>query len=344
MSKEHFGTFEGKNVFAYTLTNKNGMSIKIIEYGAILVSIEIPDGHEPKLNIILGYDTLEEYLHNPNYFGATVGRYANRIAKGKFVIDGVTYNLPINNGLNSLHGGKKGFDKVFWKTEHVDENSVTLSYLSPDGDQGYPGNLYVTATYKLTDNNELIIIFDATTDKTTPISLTNHSSFNLAGAGSGDIYDHIVTMIPDKYLELTADLVPTGNIKSVKHTIYDLTEKDNPKSLGEIMTSDPHFDGFDNCFVISDNPQNFLKLVTKVLESKSGRRLEVYTTQPGIQLYTGNFLEKSKIANDKVSQKHGGFCLETNNFPDGPNHSNFPNPFLKPGEKYHQETVYTFFF
>uniref|UniRef100_A0A914YI84 Galactose mutarotase n=1 Tax=Panagrolaimus superbus TaxID=310955 RepID=A0A914YI84_9BILA len=320
------------------------MSIKIIEYGAILVSIEIPDGYGKKENVTLGYDTLEEYLHNPNYFGATVGRYANRIAKGKFVIDGITYNLPINNGPNSLHGGKNGFDTVLWRTENVDEKSVKLSYHSPDGDQGYPGNLHVTTIYKLTDDNEIIIIYDATTDKTTPISLTNHSSFNLAGAGSGDIYDHIVTMIPDKYLELSSDLVPTGNILSVKDSIYDLTATDTPKSLGQIIKSDPNFDGFDNCFVISDKPQNPLKLVTKVLEPKSGRKLEIYTTQPGIQFYTGNFLEKSKISNGKVTQKHGGFCLETNNFPDGPNHPQFPNPLLKPGEEYHHETVYKFFF
>uniref|UniRef100_A0AC35G1H6 Galactose mutarotase n=1 Tax=Panagrolaimus sp. PS1159 TaxID=55785 RepID=A0AC35G1H6_9BILA len=318
------------------------MSLKIIEYGAILVSIKIPNGNGQTETITLGYDSLEEYLKNPNYFGATVGRYANRIANGKFKIDGITYNLPINNGSNSLHGGIKGFDKVPWKIENFDDSSVKLYYQSPDGDQGYPGNLHVSVTYKLTDENEMFVIFDAKSDKITPINLTNHSSFNLVGAGNGDIYGHIVNMIPDKYLELTSDLVPTGNIKDVKGTIYDLTG--NPKTLGEIMKSEPNFDGFDNCFVISDKSQNSMKLVTKVLEPKSGRRMEVYTTQPGIQLYTGNFLEKLQISNGKFTQKHGGFCLETQNFPDGPNHSNFPNPFLKPGEKYHHETIYKFYF
>uniref|UniRef100_A0A914E6S8 Aldose 1-epimerase n=1 Tax=Acrobeloides nanus TaxID=290746 RepID=A0A914E6S8_9BILA len=342
MTKTLFGTTpSGEKVHAYELVNKNGMSVKVIEYGASLVSIKVPNGSGGKEELNLGFDTLEEYLNDNASFGRTVGRYANRIVNATFELDGVTIKLDPNRPPNHLHGGTHGFGRVVWTSELTSNNTVTFKYFSRDGDQGYPGNLHISASYTLGDDNGLTLIYDATTDKTTPISITNHAYFNLAGAGSGNVYGHEAQILSNKTVVVDKDLLPNGEFQDVKGTIFDLTK---PTNLGEIFKSHPDFFGFDVSYVVSDVVNNPLKLVAKVTEPKSGRALEVYTTQPDIHLYTGNFMQKWQLAGGKTTDKHGAFCLETQNFPDGPNHKNFPNPFLKPGEVYHHETIYKFIF
>jgi len=343
MLKELFGTLpSGENVYSYTLENKNGMSIKVIEYGAMLISIKVPTKNGEKEELTIGFDTLEDYLNQRGNFGSTVGRYANRIANAKFELDGVTYNLNENRPPNHQHGGEKGFGKVLWKAEEImDKNTVKLRYFSCDGDQGYPGNLQVWSTYILTDENEIKMIYEAETDKTTPISMTNHAYFNLAGIGSENVFGHDVQIFADKIIDVDQNLIPTGKFKDVQKTIFDLRE---PKNIGKVMKDSPTFEGYDHCYAISNVLQNPIKLVATVNQPKNGRGLEVYTTQPGLQFYIGNFLPRLPIANGKIINKHGGFALETQNFPDGPNHKEFPSPFLKPGEKYHQETVYKILF
>jgi aldose 1-epimerase len=342
INKESFGkTTDGQEVDLYTITNTNGIRARIITYGAILVSLEVPDRNGKLADITLGYDTLDGYLTRHPYFGATVGRYANRIGGAKFKLNDVEYQLAANNGPNHLHGGIKGFDKVVWKVEETkannDEAMVKLSYLSKDGEEGYPGNLACTVTYTLTKDDELKINYEAETDKPTVINLTNHSYWNLAGQGNGDILGHELMLNADKYTPVDEGLIPTGEIKSVKDTPMDFTKQMTIGSrIGQVEG------GYDHNYVLNDGGGT-LALCARVSEPTSGRIMEIYTTEPGVQFYTGNFLDGSITGKSgKVYKKHYGFCLETQHFPDSPNKPDFPSVVLNPGDKYTTFTVYKF--
>ena len=349
IQKSDFGkTSDGTPVDAYTLTNSNGVVAKVITYGATLTELHVPDIKGVSADVVLGFAGMSEpsgYLSPKDpYFGATVGRYANRIAKGKFTLDGKEYTLALNNGPNSLHGGKKGFDKVVWKAEPVpnsDGESVRFTYTSADGEEGYPGTLTTTVTYSLTDKNELILDYKATTDKDTVLCLTNHTYFNLAGEGSGDVLDHVVVLNADKFLPVDDTLIPTGELKDVKGTPLDFT---NPTPIGQRIDQVPGGPpkGYDHCYVVNGQAGT-LRPAAKVTDPKSGRVLEMLSTEPGVQLYTGNFLDGSVIGiGGKTYPQHGAFCLEAEHYPDSPNHPAFPSVVLKPGETYTQTTVYKF--
>jgi len=342
VKKEPFGSLpDGSAVELYTLTNQHGLKARLMTYGAILVSLEVPDRNGNPADIVLGYDSLDEYFRNNPYFGAIVGRYGNRIAKGRFAIDGVTYSLATNNGENHLHGGLKGFDKVVWQAEPVEEAGavgVKLSYLSEDGDEGYPGNLSVTVIYTLTDADELKISYEASTDKATPVNLTHHSYFNLAGQGSGDILGHELMLEADRYTPVDDGLIPTGELAPVKGTPMDFTAAMTIGSrLGQVKG------GYDHNYVLTGGGGT-MTLAARVYEPSSGRVMEIFTVEPGIQFYSGNFLDGTITGKSgKVYQKHYGFCLETQHFPDSPNKSHFPSTILIPGQKYSTRTVHKFF-
>jgi aldose 1-epimerase len=347
--KEPFGkTPDGTAVEIYTLTNKNGLKTRITTYGGTIVSLEVPDRSGRLADIVLGHDSLDGYLvrkTNP-YMGSIIGRYANRIAKATFVLDGVTYHLAKNDGENTLHGGLKGFDAVVWKASPIKEPGAVglkLSYLSKDGEEGYPGNLTCGVVYLLTDSDELKISYEAKTDKATPLNLTNHSYFNLAGQGEGDILGHELMLEADAYLPAGPGLIPTGEIRPVKGTPWDFT---SPKLMGaEIAKVEG---GYDFNSVLRGGggelkPEG-MKLAARVFEPKSGRVMEISTTEPGIQFYTGNFLDGTIIGKGgKVYKKHYGFCLETQHYPDSPNHANFPSTILRPGQVYRSLTVHKFY-
>ncbi len=347
--KESFGqTSDGRQIDLYTLTNTNGLRARIMNYGAILVSLEVPDRDGNIADITLGFDALDGYLKEHPYFGAIVGRYANRIGKGRFVLDGTEYKLAANNGENHLHGGIKGFDKVVWKLDDIraegaprTEDSkaiVKMSYISEDGEEGYPGNMACTVTYTLTEDNELKISYEAETDKTTVVNLTNHSYFNLAGQGTGDVLGHELTLNADKYTPVDEGLIPTGEIRSVKDSPMDFTMG---MSIGSRIKQVG--DGYDHNYVLNSSPDLSLALAARVYEPTSGRVMEIYTTEPGVQLYTGNFLDGSLTGKaGKVYKKHYAFCLETQHFPDSPNKPNFPSAVLLPGQKYTSVTVHKF--
>jgi aldose 1-epimerase len=340
VDKKEFGkTSDGTTVEEYTLTNKIGVKAKVITYGATLTELQVPDKDGKMADVVLGFDDMKGYLGNNPFFGSTVGRVANRIAKGKFTLDGKEYTLAINNGPNALHGGKKGFDKVVWKAEPIkDAAAVKFTYTSADGEEGYPGKLTATVTYTLTDKNELRLEYTATTDKATPVNLTNHSYFNLAGPASGEILDHEIMIAADKYTPTDDTLIPTGEIKAVKSTPYDLTTS-TPigKHIGEIKG------GYDINYVLNGGEGKGAALAARVREPKSGRIMEVYTTQPGIQFYTGNFLDGTIKGKGGVAyKKHQGFCLETQHYPDSVNHKDFPSTILEPGKAYKQTTIYQF--
>jgi aldose 1-epimerase len=330
-------------VTLYTLTNKNGMSVSIMNYGATIVDIMAPDRNGKLADVVLGFDHLTPYLHQTAYLGATIGRYANRIAKGTFELDHTTYHLPINNGPNSLHGGLRGFDKHVWKEEAVDSDNpaVRFSLLSPDGDEGYPGNLFASVTFTLNDDNQLRIDYRATTDKKTIINLTNHSYFNLAGAGNGLILDQVATIYADKFLPADANLLPTGEIKDAAGTPWDFQ---NPTPIGTHLketASDPI--GYDTAYVLKKGFFSDWALAAEVSDPKSGRTVKVYTDQPAIQFYTGNFLDGSIVGRGgKRYAQHSAFCLETEHYPDAPNHDDFPSTVLQPGDTYKTSTVYEF--
>ena len=341
ITKTGFGkTAEGVEVDLYTCTNANGLVMKVTNYGAIVVGLETPDRDGKLANVTLGFDDLDGYLPRHPYFGATVGRYCNRIAKGKFTLDGKEYTLATNNDPNHLHGGNAGFDKVVWtatEQETADSVGVKFSYRSPDGEEGYPGNLDVTVVYSLTNKNEMIVDFSATTDQPTPINLTNHNYWNLAGAGAGSIRDHELMIASDQFLGVDETLIPTGDFADVKGTPLDFT---TPKKIGKDLDkieSDPV--GYDHCFVLRDSAQK-MKMAARVVDSGSGRVMEIHTTQPAIQFYSGNFLTGGDVEGG-YPQYHG-FCLETQHFPDSPNRSDFPTTILKPGETYRQTTVHAF--
>ena len=343
IAKESFGkTEDGQEVDRYVLTNANGVKAKIITYGGIITELWVPDKSGKLGDVVLGHDRLQGYLAGHPYFGAIVGRVANRIAKGKFTLDGKEYTLAVNNGPNALHGGKKGFDKVVWKAAAGKkglEPSLTLTYTSKDGEEGYPGIVEATVTYTLTNKNELRIDYTATTDKATPINLTNHSYFNLAGQGAGDILNHEIMIAADKYTPTDDTLIPTGKIEPVAGTPFDFT-KSTPigKHIGDIK-GDPG--GYDLNYVLRDGKG--LKLAARVYEPTSGRVMEVRTTEPGIQFYSGNFLDgKDKGKGGAVYKKHAGFCLEAQHFPDSVNQKDFPSMILQPGKTYAQTTVYAF--
>jgi len=348
IQKKRFGeTPDGQQVDLYTLTNAGGAKVTIMNYGATVVSIEVPDRDGKIADITLGYDTLEGYLSENNpYFGAVVGRYGNRIAKGKFTLDGVEYQLATNNGENHLHGGVKGFDKVVWDAETVqsdDGPGVRLSYLSKDGEEGYPGNLSCSVVYTLTDENELKLEYEAETDKGTVLNLTNHTYFNLAGQGTGDILGHIVTINAPSYTPVDDGLIPrTGGRRRVKSTPMDFT---TPTTIGSRIAEvggGPNPVGYDHNYVFADWDRS-LALVATVYDPTTGRVMEVFTTQPGVQFYTGNFLDGTITGKDgRVYKQYYGLCLETQHFPDSPNRPRFPSTVLWPGEKYWTVTVYKF--
>jgi len=353
VQKASFGTTkEGAAVEIYTLTNRNGVTAKVMTYGATLTELLVPDKTGTPGNIVLGFDTVEPYLAGVPYFGCTVGRVGNRIAKGTFTLGGKTYKLATNNGPNHLHGGLKGFDKVVWKAEVVpakDGQAVKFTYRSPDGEEGYPGNLDVAVVYTLTDANELRLDYTATTDKATPVNLTNHSYFNLAGDGVGTILDHVMMIAADEMTPVDDTLIPTGKLAPVKGTVFDFT---TPTAIGARIAKVPIAPpiGYDHNYVLRkaegggrEAGGGGLTLAARVTEPNSGRVMEVRTTEPGIQFYSGNFLDGT-IKNRKGApyEKHAAFCLETQHYPDSVNHPNFPSTILEPGQTYRTTTVYVF--
>jgi aldose 1-epimerase len=346
IQQQPFGAHDGKPITLYTLTNSHGIEVRAMNYGGILVSIRVPDRKGEFADVVLGHDSLQGYEPNPPYIGAIIGRYANRIANGSFALDGKTYTLPKNDGPNTLHGGvSKTFDRVVWDGETKGKNEVVFTYLSHDGDDGFPGNVKVRVSYTLTDGNALLIDYEATSDKATPINLTNHSYFNLAGEGNGDILNHQIMINADRFTPVNKNLIPTGELRPVKGTPLDFTK---PTKIGARI--DDNYEqltlahGYDHNFVINQKPeQNGLKLAARVYEPTSGRTLEVWTTQPGIQFYTGNFLDGSVVGKQgHVYKRRYAFCLETQHFPDSPNHPDFPNTILRPGETFHEKAVFKF--
>ena len=341
IKKDSIGkTPDGTEVDQYTLTNANGLRVKIMTFGATITSVETPDRDGKVENITLSLDSLADYFKEFPYLGSTVGRYANRIAKGKFSLDGKEYTLAVNNGPNHLHGGIKGFDKVVWKAEPVetgDSVGVKFSYVSADGEEGYPGKLSAQVTYSLTNDNQLKMDYAATTDKTTVVNLTNHTYWNLSGGGSGDILGEALVLNADKYLPVDSTLIPLGTPKDVKGTPMDFTA---PHAIGERI--DEVEGGYDHCYVLNQKDAKELSLAAHVVDPKSGRVMDIFTTQPAIQFYTGNFLDGTLKGKGKPYEKHFGFCLETQHYPDSPNQPGFPSTVLKPGEKYEQSTVHKF--
>ena len=339
IESEVFGSVDGQEVMLFMLENKNGMKVDITNYGGIVTSIVVPDKNGDFENITLGFDDLQSYLDGHPYFGAIVGRYGNRIALGEFEIDGQKYTLAKNNGENHLHGGIVGFDKKVWDVESFEtgnEVGLKLHYLSPDMEEGFPGNLDVNVTYTLTNDNELRIGYKATIDKACPINLTYHGYFNLTG-GERDVLSHEIMMNADKYVVVNESLIPTGELRDCENTPMDFSEFE---AIGTRI--DQTDGGYDHSYVLNKEGSE-LSLVAKVVEPESGRLMEVWTTEPGVQLYTGNFLDGTLTGKDGVVyNKQYGYCLETQHFPDSPNQPDFPNTILRPGEEYTQTTIYKF--
>jgi aldose 1-epimerase len=341
-SKPFGKTDDGAEVTLYELLNDNALRATVMDYGAILVDLEVPDRNGKLADINLGFDELEPYIKRSPLFGAVVGRYANRIENACFTIDGVEHNITKNAGKNHIHGGnRKRFDKVMWKGEgfqNADGPGVRFTYLSRDGDEGFPGNLNCTVTYTLTNKNELKINYQATTDKPTVVNLTNHAYFNLAGAGNGDVLGHEIMINADFYTPGDKALIPTGEILSVKRTPLDFTE---PKTIGSRIEQLTATRGYDHNYVLK-NSDGSLVLAARVHEPGSGRIMEVHTTQPGVQFYTANGMRNVQGKAGKVYQNHYGLCLETQHFPDSPNKPHFPSTVLRPGEKYDTTTIFRF--
>ena len=345
VAKKAFGEMpDGSKVSEYVLTNAHGMQVSLLDYGATVKDIMVPDRNGAYANVSLGFGNLEDYREKSPYFGCTAGRYANRIAKGSFTLDGKEFKLATNNGPNHLHGGERGFDKHVWSTRVSDtKTAVTFTRRSPDGEEGYPGNLDVTVWYRLTNDNALKIDYLATTDKATPVNLTNHSYFNLKGEGNGDILNHVLMFNAANYTPVNAGLIPTGDIAPVKGTPFDFT---TPRAIGE-RVSNTHEQmafggGYDHNWVL-DNQDGDLGLAATVFEPTSGRFMEVWTEEPGMQFYCGNFLNGSNIGKSgKAYNYRNGFCLETQHYPDSPNQPDFPSIILKPGEEYSTTTIYRF--
>jgi len=340
ITEKPFGNFEDKAVTEYTITNASGMQVSILNYGGTVTRIITKDKDGKDGNVILGYDSLNGYLQKGNpYFGCLVGRYANRIADAKFSLDGATYTLAANNNGQTLHGGLKGYDKVMWNAEkQAGDSSLKLTYLSKDGEEGYPGNLNVEVIYTLTSANELKIEYKATTDKATPVNLTNHCYFNLSAGADSTILGHELMLSADKYTPVNDKLIPLGKHDAVKNTPFDFTV---PKLIGKEIDSVKG--GYDHNWVLNRTGTGLQKIAALSLAS-TGRMMEVFTTEPGIQFYSGNFLDGTLTGcnGGKPYVLHGGLCLETQHFPDSPNQPSFPNTILNPGETYTQTTVYKF--
>lgn len=342
-----FGEVDGKAVDLYTLTNANGLEMTVTTYGGIVVSFMIPDRDGNMDDIVLGYNQVEGYVKNNPYFGCIVGRYGNRIGQAKFSLEGQEYTLAANNGENSLHGGIKGFDKVVWDATPMmndDSVAVVFKYLSPDGEEGFPGNLDVTVTYSLTNGDEFKIDYLATTDKATVVNLTHHSYWNLAGEGSGDILGHEVTLNADRLTPVDVGLIPTGELPSVEGTPMDFRI---PTAIGARIDADyeqlKFGKGYDHNWVLNKESEGAMTLAATAYEPTTGRFMEIFTTEPGIQFYTGNFLDGSIIGKSgKAYEFRNGFCLETQHYPDSPNKPDFPSVVLKPGEEYKTTTIHKF--
>jgi aldose 1-epimerase len=341
--KELFGKHNGKEIYLFTLTNNKGNVIRVTNFGAKLIWIEVPDKNGKKDNITFGYDTFEETLAGDMSFGSVVGRYANRIAKGKFIVDGVEYTTPLNNGPNTLHGGPLGWHSVVWDAEVLNDSespSVKFSYLSPDKEQGFPGNVKVEVVYTWTDNNEVVMDYTWTTDKKSIVNVTNHSYFNLHGAGNGDVLDHVLTLKASAFTPVDSFMIPTGEIRKVAGTPFDFTA---PHAIGERIGESYEQlilgKGYDHNYVL-DNQE---EVDVVVYEPVSGRMLEVITDQPGMQLYTGNFLNGTQKGHGgKVFNFRSGMCLESGHFPDSPNKPEFPSTIAEPGKIYKSTTIYRF--
>lgn len=331
----------------YSLANKNGLTMTVTNYGGRIVTLLVPDKNGNMSDVVLGFDSLKRYLVGSHVYGALIGRFGNRIAKGKFKLEGAEYQLAINNGINSLHGGPKGFHNQFWQAEPFqkgDDDAVELRYKSVDGEEGYPGTLDVKVVYTLTDQNEVVIDYEATTDKATIINLTHHSFFNLQGEGEGDILGHQFIINADQFTPVDEGLIPTGELKSVKGTPFDFITQ---HTVGErINMADEQLKfgrGYDHNWVLNKKEPGLLTLAARVTEPASGRVMEVLTTEPGMQFYSGNFMNGKDIGKTGNPYIHrSAFCLETQHFPDSPNHENFPSTVLKPGETYSQKTIYKF--
>jgi aldose 1-epimerase len=348
VTRAPFGTLaDGTAVEVFTVTNANGVEVRAMTYGGIIVSLKVPDRNGRVDDVVLGYDTAAAYAaNNSPYFGAIIGRYGNRIGKARFGLDGATYTLTANNGPNHLHGGVKGFDKVMWRGEPLESHEgggVVFTYASRDGEEGYPGRLSVRVIYTLTNRNELAVGYFATTDKPTVVNLTQHSYFNLAGQGARDVLEHQLQIEADRYTPVDATLIPTGELAAVEGTPFDFRQ---PRAIGARI-DDPHQQiqyglGYDHNFVLTrsgDGPQR----AARVTEPSTGRMLEVSTTEPGLQFYTGNFLDGTITGKQgRTYAKRTGFCLETQHFPDSPNRPEFPSPILRPGQEYRSHTVFTF--
>jgi aldose 1-epimerase len=346
VKKEDFGQADGQSVALYTLTNRNGVEAKITPYGGIVVSLKVPDRNGKLGDIVLGFDNLDSYLKgNDPYLGALIGRYGNRIGNGRFTLNGVEYKLATNNGPNHLHGGIKGFDKVVWNAQPAKTRNgakLTLTYRSRDGEEGYPGNLSVRVVYTLTDNNELKIDYSATTDKDTVVNLTHHSYFNLAGQGNGDILNHQLMINADRFTPVDSTLIPTGELRSVKGTPFDF--KQSTAIGARINQEDEQLKfgkGYDHNFVLNGRT-GILRHAAKVTETSTGRVMEVWTTEPGLQFYSGNFLDGKTGKEGKSYQIRYGLCLETQHFPDSPNKPDFPATVLRKGRIYRTTTIYKF--
>jgi aldose 1-epimerase len=341
-------TFQGKPVEMVTLKNKNGIELTAISYGGIITSLKVPDRSGKFADVVLGFDKPDNYWADPPppFFGAIIGRYGNRIAKGKFALGGKTYTLATNNGPNHLHGGNKGFDKQLWAIATKDSpegSSAIFTRTSPDGEEGYPGTLQVRVTYTLTDKNELILDYHATTDKPTPVNLTQHSYWNLAGEGSGDILGEQLTINADRYTPVDDTLIPTGELASVAGTPFDFRQ---PTAIGaRIEQSNDQLKkgpGYDHNWVLNRKGSG-VEFAARLTDPKSGRTMEVATTEPGLQFYSGNFLDGTlKGKSGKAYARRSALCLETQHFPDSPNHANFPSTILQPGKSYDSRTVFTF--
>lgn len=344
VSVTEFGkTPDGHRVDLYTLKNRRGMTARVMTYGATLTELHVPDASGATADVVLGFDRLEPYLAGHPYFGSTVGRVANRIARGRFTLDGKEYVLATNNGPHHLHGGPRGFDKALWRARTVSDRTgagVEFTYEAADGEEGYPGRLLTTVTYRLTPKNELRIEYRAACDRPTPVNLTHHSYFNLAGEGSGTILDHVLMIAARRYTPTDETLIPTGEIRPVRGTPFDFTRPTPIGARFDRLTGNPV--GYDLNYVL-DSGGGKLALAARVREPRTGRVMEMLTTEPGVQFYTGNFLDGSlKGKSGKPYVQYAGFCLEAQHFPDAVNHPNFPSIILHPGESYRQVTVYRF--
>jgi aldose 1-epimerase len=331
---------DGSQVSIFTLANRAGMTVRILDFGGIITEINVPDRAGVFEDVALGFGTLDPYRGDSPYFGALIGRYGNRIAGGRFTLDGQHHQLPVNNGKNHLHGGVPGFDRVLWRAR-IENGELVLAYRSVDGEQGYPGTLDASVRYSLNDDNEIVVRFEAVTDRATPVNLTQHSYFNLAGGG--DILGHEVTIEADKFVPIDADLIPTGSLAPVAGTPFDFrTPATIGARIGEPDEQLRHGSGYDHCFVLDKPAPGVLSRAARVREPVSGRVLELFTQEPGMQFYSGNFLDGSLEGKGQVYAYRSGFCLEPQHFPDSPNQPAFPNTILRPGEVYATESRFRF--